>query len=403
MRQATSRHPRRPCCARGARGAFTQRATTRRAFPRAFTRAFTLAEALVSLAILTVLLVGMQSAIMLAGKAMPDANPLAAQVVDARRAQDVVASDLAYATNILNKSATEITFEVADRNKDKAPERIRIYWDPATRHLKRVYNGVESVVAKDVRDFNLVYGTRTTTETTTTTGEVEEATDRLLASYTGTAAAKDFALAPSALSTEKKGWAAEYFKFATPPPAGTSKVRFTRVDVKLKGDVLSLGDPTVGVYAASAAVTPTVAAALGPEMKLSRSGLSLTAYTTVSTTLPAGIYTTNFTGAFYVVLKGHDGTPSAYVQFQTTGANDVPHMEWTTDGGSTWQPAKSGWNAQDMWFRVYGRCVTSSNVVTETKTHYLSTVSMRLRTSDSPQSQIDAAVQLFNEPVMSGP
>jgi hypothetical protein len=373
--------------------------------PQAFTRqAFTLAEALVSLAILTVLLVGMQTAIMLAGKAMPDANPLAALVVEGRRAQDVVAADLAYATNIVSKSSSDITFEVADRNNDKKPETIRIYWDPGSRELRRVYNGVESVVAKDVRDFNLSYGTRSTSETTTTTGEVEEPTDRLLASYTGTLTAKDFTLAPSSLlSTDKKGWAAEYFKFATPPPTGTTKVRFTKVDVKLKAYSLSLSDPTVGIYAASTAVTPTVAAALGPEGRLSRTGLSTTAYTTVSGTLPAGLYTTNFTGAFYVVLKGTDATPSAYVQYQATGTNDVPHMEWTTDGGATWQPAKSSWNAQDLWFRVYGRCVSVATASTTTTTYYLSTVSMRLRTSDTPQSQIDAAVPVFNEPVVSGP
>jgi hypothetical protein len=206
MRHATSRHPRRPCRVQHPRGALTRRAFTRRAFTR---RAFTLAEALVSLAILTVLLVGMQSAIMLAGKAMPDANPLAAQVVDGRRAQDVVASDLAYATSIINKSATDITFEVADRNNDKQPEKIRFYWGGQGQPLMRVYNGVESVVAQNVRDFNLTYGTRSTTESTTTTAEVEEATDRLLASYTTAGTAQDFTVAPSAfLASEKTGGAA---------------------------------------------------------------------------------------------------------------------------------------------------------------------------------------------------
>jgi hypothetical protein len=365
-------------------------------------RAFTLAEALVSLAILTVLLVGMQSAIMLAGKAMPDANPLAAQLVDGRRAQEVVASDLAYATNILSKSATDITFQVADRNNDKTPETIRIYWDVPNKQLKRVYNGAESIVAKDVRDFNLGYGIRTTSETTTSTGDVEEPADRLLASFTTAGTARDFILAPSALlSSEWKGWAAEYFKLSTVPPAGTSKVRFTKVDVKLKAYPLSFADPTVGIYA-SAGVTPTVSTALGPDTRLPRTGN--TTYTIVSATLPAGVYTTNFTGGFYVIVKGPDpAMPSAFVQFQTTGANDVPHMEWTTNGGSTWQPGKATWNAQDMWFRVYGRYVTTGSTPVTTTTHYLSTVSMRLRTSDSPQSQIDAAVQVFNEPVTSLP
>jgi hypothetical protein len=348
----------------------------------------------------------MQSAIMLAGKALPDANPLAAQVVDGQRAQDVVAADLAYATKIISNSDTDVIFQVADRNNDGTPETIRFYWEGPGKRLVRVYNGVESTVAPNVEDFKLVYGIRPVTKTDTVTAEVEETTDRVLASYTSSSGTiKDFAVAPSALSTiEMKGWAAEYFKFSSAAPSGSTKVRFTKVDVRLKAYPLSTMDPTVGIYAAGGGATPVVGGLLGSEGRLSRTGLSGSAYTQVTSTLPSGATSSSLTGAFYVVIKGQDlVTPSAYLQYQTSTAVDTPHMEWTTNSGSTWQPAKANWNAQDLWFRVYGRFTFPQVTTTSTTTNYLSSVSMKLRASAAPESQIDTAVQVFNEPQLGGP
>lgn len=180
--------------------------------------------------------------------------------------------------------------------------------------------------------------------------ETEEPDDRLLASYAGTATARDFTLALSGLATEKKGWAAEYF---TPdaPPAGAVKLRFTKIEVKLKGYPLSLSDPSVGIYTADA--TPKPGTLIGAEAALSHVGLSTTSYATKTADLPAGVETTDLSGSFYVVLKGPTPTPSAYLQYQNTGTAGGTKMQWSTNGGSTWQPANP--EANDVWFRVYGR------------------------------------------------
>lgn len=381
-------------------------------------RAFTLAEALVSLGILSVLLVGMQSAIMLAGKAMPDANPLSAQVVDSRRAQEVVASDLAYATNIINRTATDVTFEVADRNGDAKPETIRFYWSGPGTSLMRVYNGVESVVSRDVRDFKLSYITRTVSKTETVSTEVEDASDKEVGAFTthssGSPSPKDFTVAGAAASTgEMKGWAAEYFKLKN-IPSGASKVRFTRAEVRLKtytsGQLtvsLGVSDPTVGVFSAAGTSTvPTVGTAVGGAGRLSRSGLSTTTYYPVIATLPDGATSTRINGGFYIVVKGHDSTsPTVYLQYlyNSKPPADTWHMEWSTNGGSTWQPAAADWNLRDMPFRVFGRYTTGSTTTTVTNTHYLTTVAMTLNGSDENQSRLDTAVQVLNEPQVSAP
>ena len=391
--------------------------------PRAFTlaaRAFTLAEALVSLSILTVLLIGMQSAIMLAGKAMPDANPLAAQVVDGRRAQDVVAADLAYATNILDNTKTsEITVEVADRDGDKKPEVIRFYWPGPDSSLMRVYNGVESVVAKDVRDFKLKYITRTVSKTQVVSTEVEDTADKEVGGnpvYTG-ATSRDFTVAGAAsTSGEMKGWAAQYFKLKG-VPLGATKVRFTRAEVWLKtysGGLINItiggSDPTISIYnAAGTSTTPVVGTLVGGAARISRSGLPSSYGTNpVGATLPDGTTSTKVTGgAFYVVVKGHDSTnPAAYLRYvtHTNPPPDLTHMEWSTNGGSAWQPTLvSNRPNQDMTFRVYGRYTTGTTAEVTSQTHYLTAVGMTLNGSDEAQSRLDTAVQVLNEPRVNAP
>ena len=387
--------------------------TPRHHVHRAAARGFTLAEALVSLGILSVLLIGMQSAILLAGKAMPDANPLSARVASGRRAQDALASDLTYATNIISKSAADITFEVADRDGDAKPEVIRFYWTGAGSPLIRVYNGVESVVAKDVQDFQLTYATRSVSKSETVTTEVEDSTDKVVGSFTaypstaGTVTTSGFEVAPSAgLLSEKKGWAAEYFKLSG-VPSGASKVRFTKVEVWLKAYVGSLSDPTAAVFTAGGSSSaPTVGAQGGGAGTLSRAGLSTTGFNPVSATLPSGATSTGLAGGFYAVVKGHDLlTPSAYVRYYTPAkaVADTPHMEWTTNGGSTWQPGSANWNAQDMTFRVYGRYITSATVTTTTTTYYLTSVAMTLNASKESNARVDTAVQVLNEPQVSAP
>lgn len=114
--------------------------------------ALTLPELVLSISIMSVLLGGIGSAMLLAGKTMPSGN--AAQLADAEasRALMQIVSELSYATGVASVSSRAIEFTVPDRNHGAAgPETIRYQWsgtpgDP----LLRSYNGATpaSLVSK---------------------------------------------------------------------------------------------------------------------------------------------------------------------------------------------------------------------------------------------------------------
>ncbi len=101
-------------------------------------RAFTLAEMAVSLSIATVLLVSMGSVMVLASRAIPDPDSRAARAIEAARALEIIADDLAYAQTIA--VASRINATVADRNGDKADERVKYGVDVDTDELVAVWS-----------------------------------------------------------------------------------------------------------------------------------------------------------------------------------------------------------------------------------------------------------------------
>ncbi len=120
----------------------------------------TLIELLISLSIMTVLLGGLTSAILIATHALPTGNSPLALSIDAGHAVDQIAQDLLYATAIPNATNTAVTLTVADRGHGAAgPETIRYAWsgtpgDPLTRQ----YNGGTVVtLCADVQGFALSY------------------------------------------------------------------------------------------------------------------------------------------------------------------------------------------------------------------------------------------------------
>jgi len=106
-------------------------------------RGFTLVEMVLSMAVMTILLGGIASAMILASRAMPDlATPLKA-TADGYHAADQLAGELYAAQTIIARSATSVTFTVADRNvpPDNIPETIQYSWSGvAGQPLTRKYN-----------------------------------------------------------------------------------------------------------------------------------------------------------------------------------------------------------------------------------------------------------------------
>jgi len=104
--------------------------------------AFSLIELVVVVAIMSVIMLGMGSAMLIASYAVPAADdPVSGAIVGAR-ATDAIAAELQYAVSVRDSNATMIKFAVADRSGNDVPETIRYQWsgtpgDP----LNRQYNG----------------------------------------------------------------------------------------------------------------------------------------------------------------------------------------------------------------------------------------------------------------------
>lgn len=141
-------------------------------------RGLTLAELSVSLAVIATLMVAIGSVMTLAGRAV---GMTALQAGEAR-VDDLVAtiaSEQRMALTVLERTATSITFTVADRDADGQPEKIQYSWSgEVDAPLMRKYNDNLAVpVLAKVKQFRLTAVTKTAqpaaaTETESTTDEV---------------------------------------------------------------------------------------------------------------------------------------------------------------------------------------------------------------------------------------
>src|SRR5581483_935801 len=123
-------------------------------------RAFTLIEMVVSLAVLSILVVVLGSALTLALKANGTGATNASDSFTAGDVADRITADLNVADNFTDRStATAVTFTVPDRNNDGLDETIRYALSGTT--LSRQYNGGTAVaLASNVKSFSLSYLTR---------------------------------------------------------------------------------------------------------------------------------------------------------------------------------------------------------------------------------------------------
>ncbi len=136
-------------------------------------RGFTLVELTLSMAVLTVLMGGMASALFLAGRAVPDRETPLKATSEGFHAADQLAGELFAAQALTTRSATTVEFTVPDRcpvppiahpdcNGTNNPEIIRYAWNsvaggPLTR---RYNNGAVENVLENVYQFELRFDTQ---------------------------------------------------------------------------------------------------------------------------------------------------------------------------------------------------------------------------------------------------
>jgi type II secretory pathway pseudopilin PulG len=129
-------------------------------------RAFTLLELLASLAITTILVLTMGSAMLIASRSIPDGTGRVEQISTATNAVEEFIDDLRVAVYVTEWTNNAVGVSVPDRNGDGVPEHIRYAWSGvAGDALTRSLNGSAPVTyAEQVDHFNLSWDLTSVTE-----------------------------------------------------------------------------------------------------------------------------------------------------------------------------------------------------------------------------------------------
>ena len=339
-------------------------------------RAFTLVEMVVALAVVAVLLIGAQSAVMVAARAVPDAKAPNAMLVREAAGLERMMGELAYAKTLVTASAARVVFTVADRTGDGADETIEYSWAGSKgAAVVRVMNGgtPESVVSSaegltfsydcvDVADPTaLVTGAETT-----------------LGSYAG------LGLGTTALTSSTLLGAV----FTPAMPANAVRFTVTRAAIKLRQNGAATGTTLVQVRTAwnDRPTTKIVDQAAVLESALSTSYASIAVVFAGNAAIAAG-------SPIALVVQCGANANSCDVQTATLAVSLSGYTCATsTDTGVSW--SSSG--LKQLIFTVYGTVTTLDPTATVTRC-----TNVRCALSGAGgRGRLSSGVHLFNEPRM---
>jgi prepilin-type N-terminal cleavage/methylation domain-containing protein len=338
--------------------------------------AFTLLEVMVATSISAVLLIAAQSVVILASRAIPDARSKAVSTITAHNALALLNADLAFATAIVNRSATSVTFEVTDRTGDGAPDTIAYAWDGVPGGaLNRTVNGAASGIATGVQAFSLDYDTRDVLNPTTyaTSGET------LLASNSGALGVLD-------QRVDNSNFPGQFFKPTLPGNATSWAV--TRVLLKCRVHGGGGGIAFIQVRPVDGSNKPT--ATVIDQATLLESSLADTYNWMEFNFSRANGFAPN-AGASIVVQWVNDAD-ACDVQYQLLSvALANSNYVKTSDKGVTWTPNLLA----NLQYYVYGTVATKNP---STYSYYLTGVRASLRTHRDAHAVARTTVKLLNEP-----
>ncbi len=341
---------------------------------------FTLLETVLTMAVTSVLLLAMGSAMLMVSRVLPDTRSPAAASVDGATAVEQIATDLQYAISISARSGSAIEFTVADRNGDSQPEVIRYEWSgTAGAPLTRRENGGTALdVLADVRDFNLSYDLETIS---TEIPQGNESAETLLIAYSDATASTDYTIKDTQLYSE-------YFRPTLPGDALRWKV--TRVRFTAKQSGIASGQTRVQLQMPTTGGLPT--GTVLEEKLVQESSLPLAyavqelTYTQVSNLSPQQ--------GLCLVFRWQSDTESCKLLGKNSGvtATNIA-LAKSTDRTASW----SSQSGESLLFSVYGT-VTTAGTPQIQNTYYLNAVSIRLRTGTDQQATVQSRVRILNRP-----
>ena len=339
---------------------------------------FTLLELTVAMAILSVLLVGLGSAVMLASRAVPDGKGCNAAVLTAGAALDQIALDTRYATSVTTHTATELVLTVPDRNGDASPETIRYWWsgtpgDPLLRQL----NGNTAVpIAESVQEFQLGYEVRTEP----LPPSASEGAETLLACYTPYYDIK-------AYPVDDTHWIAQCFTPNLPSDAVSWSV--TRVQIRLRangsldGQIAVQLRTTAGGLPSPSVLAETILAESTLDWDFQWVEIAFQGATGIS---PAS--------GLCILVKPKLNSPPCDVRYDNSAPTGG--MARTSDAGDSW--TLESWKS--LRYYVYGKVVTPAPTSYQQR---LITLRVRLRCGTSGLARVNTSIAVLNQPQMVGP
>ena len=359
---------------------------------------YTLIELTVSLAVTSLILVGIGSAIVLTGRAIPDGQGSAADAIEAGDVMARLSNELQHAQFFAERSEHTVTFTVPDRDADDSPERISYAWSGVSGDpLTRTYNNQPShVIVPDVNEFALSWHSRS--QQIAYPGPAEVSSEHVLSS-----ADSLLGLGSNNFEVGQEQWAAQYI--APSLPADAVWWRPTRL--VFRGGLIDLSDAILAVQLRRAHTGRTPHREVLDQVLIDSSVLGslltwdeaqFTAAPRLQPGQPIAIVMRNGDSSENVAkVKYYDGTSlGGLAEGEPEGDGDG---DGDSDGdGERWDRREQ----QTLRHYLYGRVATPGEAQTFDHTS-LQAVDVRLRTAEPAAATMQTQVALLNRPeVLSG-
>lgn len=341
-----------------------------------------LVEVVVSMAIMSVLISAMGSAVFLATKALPDPDSPTFIILDTGQVANDIAQELRYAVTFSQRLPNTVQFTVADRDSDLIPETILYQWsgtpgDPLTRQ----YNGGTVVnVIDSVSQFSLTYNLRSVVDTTAQPPLIESAEQVFIqqdSSNIGDAGTHFIS---------GSGSSAEYFLLTLPADAVSWKITRTQFYGKQHGAANRTLQVSVRPAAAGGEPSGTVVdEVLIPETAMTVEGWHEAVFADAGGLDPAA-------GCFIAFMHQGGGGNSFMLQLGNTG----PAYPNTTYYENNWTEV----TGEDVWLWVWGTVSTPDPSWVPPTIDVLQTVTIDLQAGTDPGTAIELETAVLNQPVV---
>lgn len=334
------------------------------------------------MAIMSVLMLGIGSAMMLAARAVPAEDSVFRHTANAATAVQQMVAELHTASAVIARGPRMIEFHVHDRDGDTIPESIRYQWSGTPGAvLSRSYKGATPVIfAEDVHNFSLAYGTQAIEATYIPAPTESEET--LLASNDATADLSD-------LDIQSDRWIGQYFRPVL--PANTVSWKVTRAKIFAGAYAGTDGVCSVQFRTADASNLPT--STILDSRTMLETGLTTRGWQEFSFNNVAGLSPTQ--GVCLVVQFGSGSGTAAQVRYRSKNVSlaNAARLQY----GGSW----SSYGSQGMLFYAWGT-VTTESAPQVVQAYKLADVRITLQVGSDPASTISTAVEILNRPDVSG-